>query len=146
MSPCSLQMRESMQNSALKLYDITNFTTAFLLDRLDFKPVDKEVAVFSVCSLKKMGIDEDLYAIAKLCSTVVYTPKTNCCGFAGNKGFNFPELNEHGLRTLDEQIPESVTDGYATSRTCEIGLSKNSKTDFKSIVNLIDLATTPKIN
>jgi len=146
MSPCSLQMRESMQNSALKLYDITNFTTAFLLDRLDFKPVDKEVAVFSVCSLKKMGIDEDLYAIAKLCSTKVYTPKTNCCGFAGNKGFNFPELNEHGLRTLDEQIPASVTDGYATSRTCEIGLSKNSKTDFKSIVNLIDLATTPKFN
>ncbi|NEW80699.1 MAG: hypothetical protein GZ086_15065, partial [Gelidibacter sp.] len=56
------------------------------------------------------------------------------------------ELNEHGLRTLDEQIPDSVTDGYATSRTCEIGLSKNSKTDFKSIVNLIDLATKPKIN
>ena len=116
------------------------------MDRLEFTPVNKEVAVFSVCSLKKMGIDEQLYSIAKLCSTKVYTPKTNCCGFAGNKGFNFPELNEHGLRTLDEQIPESVTDGYATSRTCEIGLSKNSKTDFKSIVNLIDLATTPKIN
>jgi len=146
MSPCSLQMRESMQDSALKLFDITNFTTTFLLERLEFQPVNKEVAVFSVCSLKKMGIDEDLYAIAKLCSTKVYTPKTNCCGFAGNKGFNFPELNEHGLRTLDEQIPENVTEGYATSRTCEIGLSKNSKADFKSIVNLIDLATTPKIN
>jgi D-lactate dehydrogenase len=146
MSPCSLQMKESMQDSALKLYDLPNFTTSFLLDRLEFKPVNKEVAVFSVCSLKKMGIDEDLYAIAKLCSTKVYTPKTNCCGFAGNKGFNFPELNEHGLRTLDEQIPENVTEGYATSRTCEIGLSKNSKADFKSIVNLIDLATKPKIN
>jgi len=145
MSPCSLQMRESMQDSSLKLYDITNFTTGFLLDRLEFVPVNKEVAVYSVCSLKKMGIEEDLYSIAKLCSTQVYTPSTNCCGFAGNKGFNFPELNEHGLRILDEQIPESVTDGYSTSRTCEIGLSKHSKTDFKSIVNLIDLATTSKI-
>lgn len=146
MSPCSFQMRESMQGSSLKLYDITNFTTTFLLDRLEFNPVNKEVAVFSVCSLKKMGIDEDLYAIAKLCSTKVYIPKTNCCGFAGNKGFNFPELNEHGLKTLEEQIPESVTEGYSTSRTCEIGLSKHSKAEFKSIVNLIDLATKPKIN
>ncbi|WP_372768749.1 FAD-binding and (Fe-S)-binding domain-containing protein [Lutibacter sp.] len=146
MSPCSLQMKESMKDSALNLYDLPNFTTTFLLDRLEFNPVNKEVAVFSVCSLKKMGIDEDLYAIAKLCSSKVYTPKTNCCGFAGNKGFNFPELNEHGLRTLDEQIPENVTEGYATSRTCEIGLSKHSKADFKSIVNLIDLATKPKIN
>jgi D-lactate dehydrogenase len=144
MSPCSLQMKEAMQGSSLKLYDITNFTTSFLLDRLEFTPVNKEVAVFSVCSLKKMGIDEELYAIAKLCSTKVYTPKTNCCGFAGNKGFNFPELNEHGLKILDEQIPESVTDGYSTSRTCEIGLSKYSKVEFKSIVNLIDLATKPK--
>ncbi len=146
MSPCSLQMKESMEGSSLKLFDIVNFTTTYLLDRLEFTLINKEVAVFSVCSLKKMGIDEQLYSIAKLCSTKVYTPKTNCCGFAGNKGFMFPELNEHGLRTLDEQIPESVTQGYATSRTCEIGLSKHSKTDFKSIVNLIDLATKPKIN
>jgi D-lactate dehydrogenase len=146
MSPCSLQMVEAMQGSSLKLYDITNFTTTFLLDRLEFTPVNEEVAVFSVCSLKKMGIDEDLYSIAKLCSSKVYTPKTNCCGFAGNKGFNFPELNEHGLKTLDEQIPDNVTAGYATSRTCEIGLSRHSKADFKSIVNLIDLATKPKIN
>ena len=146
MSPCTLQMKESMEGTSLKIYDIVNFTTAFLIDRLEFHPVNKEVAVFSVCSLKKMGIDEDLYAIAKLCSTKVYTPKTNCCGFAGNKGFNFPELNEHGLRTLDEQIPENVTKGYSTSRTCEIGLSKHSKADFKSIANLIDLASKPKIN
>ena len=146
MSPCSLQMMESLEGSSLKLYDLVNFTTEYLLNRLIFKPVNKEVAVFSVCSLKKMGIDEQLYSIAKLCSTKVYTPQTNCCGFAGNRGFNFPELNEHGLRNLDEQIPNSVTDGYATSRTCEIGLSKHSKTNFKSIVNLIDEATTPKNN
>ncbi len=144
MSPCSMQMKEFMTASSLKLYDMVNFTTTYLLERLTFTPVNKEVAVFSVCSLKKMGIDEQLYSIAKLCSTKVYTPKTNCCGFAGNKGFMFPELNAHGLRTLDEQIPESVTEGYATSRTCEIGLSKHSKADFKSIVNLIDLATKPK--
>ena len=68
MSPCSMQMKESMEGSSLKLYDIVNFTTTYLLDRLEFTPVNKEVAVFSVCSLKKMGIDEQLYSIAKLCA------------------------------------------------------------------------------
>ncbi|MEM9921706.1 MAG: (Fe-S)-binding protein, partial [Bacteroidota bacterium] len=144
MSPCLLQAKEGLATLGLKLYDLTNFTTTFLVDRLDFEPVDEAVAVFSVCSLKKMGLDDQLYQIAKLCSTKVYNPKTNCCGFAGNKGFTHPELNAFGLRELDRQIPSEVRSGYATSRSCEIGLSTHSKVKFQSIVNLIDRATRPK--
>ena len=36
------------------------------------------------------------------------------------------------------------TDGYSTSRTCEIGLSKHSRVPFQSIVYLVDEATKPK--
>ena len=144
MSPCLLQAKEGLNDLGLKLYDLTDFTTTFLIDRLEFTPIDEPVAVFSVCSLKKMGIADQLVKIAKLCSTQVYQTETNCCGFAGNKGFTHPELNAFGLRDLDAQIPEGVKYGYATSRTCEIGLSTHSKAKFLSIVNLIDRATQSK--
>ncbi|WP_226294359.1 FAD-binding and (Fe-S)-binding domain-containing protein [Aquimarina algicola] len=144
MSPCLYTMKQNLEETGLKIYDITEFTIKYLKDRLTFKPVDKEVAIFSVCSLKKMGLEDSLVEIANLCSTKVYHPETNCCGFAGNKGFNTPELNAHGLRNLKDAIPETVKEGYATSRTCEVGLSMHSGIDFQSITNLIDEATESK--
>ncbi|WP_234418265.1 FAD-binding and (Fe-S)-binding domain-containing protein [Aquimarina aquimarini] len=144
MSPCLYTMKQSLENAGLKMYDITEFTLKYLKERLSFIPVDKEITVFSVCSLKKMGLSDSLYEIAKLCSTKVYHPETNCCGFAGNKGFNVPELNAHGLRDVKNNVPKTVKQGYATSRTCEIGLSTHSGIDFQSITNLIDEATQPK--
>lgn len=146
MSPCLYTMKETLADSGLKMYDITEFTLKFLRDRLIFKKTADEIAVFSVCSLKKMGLDGKLNELADLCSGQVKVLETNCCGFAGNMGFNHPELNAHGLRNIKDQIPEKVKKGYATSRTCEIGLSEHSGVDFQSIVNLIDKATEPRIN
>ena len=74
--------------------------------------------------------------IAKRCAKEVVVADTNCCGFAGDRGFFKPELNSHGLRNLKKQL-EGCQDGYSTSRTCEIGLSKNSGIVFKSILYLV---------
>jgi D-lactate dehydrogenase len=61
---------------------------------------------------------------------------------AGDRGMRFTELNDASLQHLD--LPTYVTDGYSTSRTCEIGLSNKSGIDFRSIVYLVDEATTAK--
>jgi D-lactate dehydrogenase len=66
---------------------------------------------------------------------------SNCCGFAGDRGFLIPELNEHGLRDIKNQIPSNCTSGYSTSRTCEIGLEKSSGISFTSIFYLIEEVT-----
>ena len=86
-----------------------------------------------------------LYDLAKLCSDDVVVIESNCCGFAGDRGFTYPELNTHGLRHLREQIDgradgsgKPCVAGYATSRTCEIGLSRNSGVTFRSILYLLD--------
>ena len=92
----------------------------------------------------EMGMDEKLAELARRCSREVVVPETNCCGFAGDRGFTYPELNHHGLRELKEQIPSKVKQGYSTSRTCEIGLTHNSGISFKSIVYLVDKVTTRK--
>jgi D-lactate dehydrogenase len=68
----------------------------------------------------------------------VTVPAVLCCGFAGEKGFTRPELNEHALRHLRESVPAGCSRGYSTSRTCEIGLSEQAGIPYRSIVDLVD--------
>ena len=142
MSPCLYTMRTNMEG-VLKLYEPAEFAQEYLMPYLDIKPLDTKVSVFAVCSAKKLSVDTTLYNLAKQCAKEVTVIDSNCCGFAGDRGFSFPELNAHGLRNLKAQASGSES-GYATSRTCEIGLSYHSGIEFKSIYYLIDKCSSPK--
>ncbi len=143
MSPCLYTMKENMEPK-LKLYEPVEFILEHLIQHLEMTPLEETVSVFPVCSMKKMELEQKLVALARMCAKEVITPDTNCCGFAGDRGFTFPELNRHGLRTLKDQLPSNVKHGYSTSRTCEIGLSLHSGIDFRSIVYLVDKVSLPK--
>jgi D-lactate dehydrogenase len=136
-------MRENM-GSRLKLYEPVEFILEHLLSEINIQPLNEPVAVFPVCSLKKMGLELKLTRLAQLCASEVVVAETNCCGFAGDRGFTFPELNRHGLSTLKDQLPVSVLKGYSNSRTCEIGLSLHSGIQFQSIVYLVDQVSSSK--
>lgn len=137
MSPCLYTMRENMKD-ALKLYEPVEFILEHVVPYLRINPVNEHITVFPVCSMKKMGLEGKLFQLACLCAKKVTVAETNCCGFAGDRGFTFPELNKHGLRNLKEQLPQEVKNGYCNSRTCEIGLSAHSGITYKSIVYLVD--------
>lgn len=145
MSPCLFTMKENMK-SGLKLYEPVEFILEYLLANLEIKPLQETIAVFPVCSMKKMGLENKLVELAEKCAAKVVVPETNCCGFAGDRGFSFPELNEHGLRELKMQLPDEVKRGYSTSRTCEIGLSMHSGISHQSIVYLVDQVSLAKVN
>ena len=143
-SPCLNRMRHSMQN--LNLYEPVEFIDRFLLDKLDFHPTNESITVHATCSTIKMGLKPSLIKIAQLCSNNVLVPdEVGCCGFAGDKGFTVPELNEYGLRKLRPQVEKSHAKvGYCNSRTCEIGLNTHSWIPYMSIVYLVDQHTTKK--
>lgn len=141
MSPCFYTFHEAYENKNLKIYDPIEFMLDFVMPKLEIKHPRNIVTVFPVCSVKKIGMEQKLLQLAKLCSKEVAFVDTNCCGFAGDRGFTYPELNAHGQRHLNEQIPAGCKDGYSTSRTCEIGMSEYSDINFKSIFYLIDEVT-----
>lgn len=141
MSPCFYTFHEAYENKDLKIYDPIEFMLDFVMPKLEIKHPRNIVTVFPVCSVKKIGMEQKLLQLAKLCSKEVAFVDTNCCGFAGDRGFTYPELNAHGQRHLNEQIPAGCKDGYSTSRTCEIGMSEYSDINFKSIFYLIDEVT-----
>ncbi|NEW81418.1 MAG: FAD-binding oxidoreductase [Mariniphaga sp.] len=143
MSPCLYTMKENMEPT-LKLYEPVEFILDHLLPYLEITPIKETITVFPVCSMKKMGLEEKLVELAEMCATKVVIPETNCCGFAGDRGFSFPELNKHGLRELKSQLSEGIKNGYSTSRTCEIGLSLHSGISHQSIVYLVDRVSRAK--
>lgn len=140
-SPCLHRMRKMMPG--LKLYEPVEFILTFLADRLLFHTIHRSVAVHITCSMREMGLADLLPRLARMCADDVLVPDgVGCCGFAGDRGFTFPELNKWGLRKLRPQIEEHhITHGYSNSRTCEIGLQTNSGIPYMSIAYLVDEAT-----
>lgn len=140
MSPCLLHMRETL-DPRLKLYDQVEFIHDFLINRLQFTRQPVSVAIHTTCSSTKMHLEEKLFAVASLCAEKVIVPENvACCGWAGDRGFFYPELNHSALDALKQGIG-NATEGYSNSRTCEIGLSINSGMAYKSLVYLVDKAT-----
>lgn len=139
MSPCLYTMQTNF-GERLKLYEPAEFLAKYVMDKLAIKQLDKKISIFAVCSAKKMEVEDYLYQIAKQCAKEVVVIDSNCCGFAGDRGFIVPELNKHGLRNLAHQS-KGCSEGYATSKTCEIGLSNHSGIEFSSIMYLVEEAS-----
>ena len=137
-SPCTYRMRRYV-SGRLPVLDSIEFIHDRVLPRVDVEPIDFSVAIHPVCSVRKMGTVGKLEAIAARCSRdVVRVDEVLCCGFAGDKGFNRPELNEHALRHLKPALSGPCAHGYSSSRTCEIGLSEYSGFPYRSIIRLVD--------
>lgn len=143
-SPCLHRMRHVMKT--INLYEPVEFIYTFLKDKLTFTPIEKSISIHVTCSTQKMGLRNQMIALAKLCSNNVLVPEeVGCCGFAGDKGFTNPEVNSYALRKLKPQLEKAgIEVGYSNSRTCEIGLTTNSGIPYLSIVYLVDQCTTEK--
>ena len=136
-SPCNLRIKEL--GTQLKIYELTDFCAQFVVEHLTIVPKTTPVALHITCSSRKAGIADSLRKITQICATEVIEPLgIECCGFAGDKGFTMPALNESALSPLKAQIFDPTTQGYSNSRTCEIGLSKNSGIDYQSLIYLLD--------
>ena len=140
---CLLHMKETL-DSRLTLHEPIGFIMDVLREHLTFTVMPRTVAVHATCSVRKMNLTAKLTGLASLCASQVVAPlDTDCCGFAGDRGFSHPELNSAALHSLRFQVTECEA-GYSTSRTCQIGLSLHSGIPYYSILHLVDAATNAK--
>jgi len=140
-SPCLYRMRQVLDRR-LQLFEPAEFIHDFLLERLTFQKLSETVALHVTCSSRKMQLDEKMRRVAEACASRVVIPeKITCCGFAGNKGFDSPELTASALAELHAALPADCISGYSNSRPCEIGLSWHGGIGYQSIVYLVDRCT-----
>jgi len=145
-SPCAYRMRRFLAGR-LPIQDGIEFLHDHVLPRVALERRSETISIHPVCSARKMGSTEKLSAIAARCSRhVVSVDDVLCCGFAGDKGFSRPELNDHALRRLKQSLPADCVSGYSSSRTCEIGLSEHAAIPYRSIFRLVDACAQPLVS
>ena len=143
-SPCAKQSIEQFKKP-LEVLEPTGLVSKYLLKHLTIKPTQETVMLHITCSSRRMGLEADMLKLAKACAKAVIIPEhIQCCGWAGDKGFTTPELNEAAVKPLKEQIPTNCTRGFSNSRTCEIGLSHYSGIPYQSILYLVDEVSIPR--
>jgi D-lactate dehydrogenase len=127
----------------LRILDAVAFAHDALLPRLAPRRRPGPVALHPVCSLVKLGLAPKLEAIARACAERVLVPAdAGCCGFAGDRGMLFPELTASATRAEAGQVRAAGCAGhYASSRTCEIGLTRATGATYRSFLHLLDEAT-----
>lgn len=127
----------------LQILDSVDFVHDRLLSKLTILRKETSVALHPVCSLVKMGLVPKLEAIARACSGEAYTPSNaGCCGFAGDRGFMYPELTASATKQEAAEIKEHKHDGcYSSSRTCEIGMTRSTGEVYRSYVYLLEKVT-----
>jgi D-lactate dehydrogenase len=153
-SPCTyglLHSREALTDEnktrfdALTILDGVAFVHDVLLPKLAVTRREPSAVLHPVCSLVKMGLVPKLEAVARACTeTATIPPDAGCCGFAGDRGFLFPELTASAtLLEAAEAKAAGATGHWSSSRTCEAGLSRATGERYRSFVHLVERATRP---
>ncbi|MBS1145678.1 MAG: FAD-binding oxidoreductase [Proteobacteria bacterium] len=142
-STCSARMQKHLAGK-LELYDFHEFAHDALLPRLMIHKQSAPVALHINCSVRKNGADAKLRALLKACAEEVIEPAgVTCCGFAGDRGFVVPELNQHALRHIHKDLPANCACGVSTNRTCEIGLTAETGINYQSVAYLLEKCSRP---
>jgi D-lactate dehydrogenase len=129
----------------IRILDSVAFVHDQLLPRLTIRRAVSSAALHPVCSVIKMNLSGKLEGIARACSRDVVVPlHAGCCGFAGDRGFLFPELTEAAARREAAELQAGRHDGhFSSSRTCEIGMTRATGHVYRSYLYLLEQATRP---
>lgn len=143
-STCTVRMQEHLAGR-LKLYDFHEFAHDALLPRLMINKQAGPIALHINCSARKKGSEGKLRQLLAACVENIIEPAgVTCCGFAGDRGFVVPELNQHALRKIHNELPANCACGVSTNRTCEIGLTAETGLTYRSIAYLLEKCSRPQ--
>ena len=137
-SACSVRMQTHL-SGRLPLFDFHEFAHDALLPRLRLVRQAGPIALHVNCSVRKSGSDTKLQNLVRACVEQVIEPAgVTCCGFAGDRGFVVPELYQHALRKIHDELPKACDCGVSSNRTCEIGLTAETGRTYRSVAYLLE--------
>ncbi|MFO6424989.1 FAD-binding and (Fe-S)-binding domain-containing protein [Motilimonas sp. KMU-193] len=135
----------SKRNDQLKHYDPIEFLADFVAPKLTITPLKQSVMLHITCSSRKLGLADKMHQLVAQCAEQVIIPADiECCGFAGDKGLFYPELNQAALADLKSAVPADCQLGVSSNRSCEIGLSEHSGISYKGVVYLLNQVSQAK--
>lgn len=136
-SSCSHGLLTSLSDCTV--LDAAEFAVRYLVPKLDIEKLNTLV-VHPTCSTTEIDNNSALFSLAQsVAKEVIVPPNWNCCGFAGDRGFFYPELTKSAT-THEAQYLENVSaDGYVSSnRMCEIAMSKATEKGYVHILQILN--------
>lgn len=141
-STCAKHLREFPGDAPV--LDSSQFLLGQVLPRLTIVRKLPVLAVHHNCSAQRLAEQPMTEAIGRACADeIAVLSSVTCCGYAGDKGLFFPELNAHATRFARGDIPAGCTLGVSTVSTCASGLTEHAGVPFVGLASLLEWASRP---
>lgn len=126
----------------LRILDSVEFAET-MLPHLRIHKITEPIAIHSVCSNQKSGLDAPMLAVASACSDHVIQPhEGRCCGMGGDRGFEVPGLILSAGAMVGPNMDQAgCSVGYTNARSCAISLSSSSGKPWHSLMHLLEECT-----
>lgn len=143
---CSAEVKKAFKDECFEIYDLSEYLLQVISPKLEFVKSDENIGLYTMCASKKLGLENTMLELARLCTKgEIFKEQTACCGFAGYKGFLYPELNKNATQNFKKFYAKTaVKRGFSNSSTCEIGLSDASGFSWQHIAYFLDQQSRAK--
>ncbi|WP_329418631.1 FAD-binding and (Fe-S)-binding domain-containing protein [Streptomyces sp. NBC_01268] len=116
-----------------------------LLPRLDVRHRIGSAVVHPTCSMRHLGDEDRLTALAGACAEEVVVPQdAGCCAFAGDRGMLHPELTASATAKEAAEVTARPFDAHlSANRMCEIGMDRATGRSYHSALLELERSTRP---
>ncbi|MFD0366940.1 FAD-binding and (Fe-S)-binding domain-containing protein [Streptomyces sp. NPDC127114] len=116
-----------------------------LLPRLDVRHRVGSAVVHPTCSMRHLGDEDRLTALAGACAEEVVVPvDAGCCAFAGDRGMLHPELTASATAREAAEVTARPFDAHlSANRMCEVGMDRATGRTYYSALIALEHATRP---
>lgn len=132
-------------HARLRIVDSIEWAAEELLARLEIRRTVGSAVLHPTCSMRHLGDEAQLRAVAEACADEVVVPDdTGCCAFAGDRGMLHPELTASATAREAAEVTSRAFDAHlSANRMCEVGMDRATGRSYYSALLELERASRP---
>ncbi|MFE1412120.1 FAD-binding and (Fe-S)-binding domain-containing protein [Streptomyces sp. NPDC085524] len=132
-------------HAALRIVDSVVWAAEELLPHLEIRRTVGSAVLHPTCSMRHLGDEAQLRAVAGACADEVVVPQdAGCCAFAGDRGMLHPELTASATAREAAEVTARDFDAHlSANRMCEVGMDRATGRGYYSALLELERATRP---
>ncbi|MDX3537329.1 FAD-binding and (Fe-S)-binding domain-containing protein [Streptomyces sp. MB09-01] len=132
-------------HAELRIVDSVVWAAEELLPHLEVRRTVGSAVLHPTCSMRHLGDEAQLRAVAGACADEVVVPDdVGCCAFAGDRGMLHPELTASATAREAAEVTTRAFDAHlSANRMCEVGMDRATGRSYYSALLELEHATRP---
>ncbi|MFD7260333.1 FAD-binding and (Fe-S)-binding domain-containing protein [Streptomyces sp. NPDC059874] len=132
-------------HAELRIIDSIVWAADELLPHLEIRGTVGSAVLHPTCSMRHLGDEAHLRAVAEACADEVVVPDdAGCCAFAGDRGMLHPELTASATAREAAEVTARDFDAHlSANRMCEVGMDRATGRGYHSALLELERATRP---